>query len=150
EIAWLSGFRRLAEDGLDQQVKWVGRLDDFKKSQRFKDVNRAALLHLIAATAMARAGKEDEALRYLKDGLACKPTDPDLQRRLAAGAALLGFDTGTGFVVAPGGYLLTNAHVVSRGKVYVRLPGSKEPTPATLVARDDERDIALIKVDGKA
>jgi S1-C subfamily serine protease len=149
EANWLAGFRRLADEAPEQKVAWVARLDDFKKVGRFKDANRAGLLHLIAASTMARAGQEEQALRYLKDGLAYNPTDQELRQQLAAGAALLGYDTGTALVVAPGGYLLTNAHVISRGKVFVRLPGSKDPTPATVVATDEEHDIALIRVEGK-
>jgi serine protease Do len=49
--------------------------------------------------------------------------------------------------VAPGGYVLTNHHVIEGpGKVLVQLPGQKEPAPAQVAAKDGDQDLALLKV----
>jgi len=54
---------------------------------------------------------------------------------------------GTGFVFRPDGYILTNNHVVEDGsRVTVRFQDRRE-AEATVVGRDPNTDIAVIKVD---
>jgi serine protease Do len=54
---------------------------------------------------------------------------------------------GSGFVIHPKGYILTNEHVVRRaGNVSVRLYGYRHPLPARVVWEDRHRDLAVIKI----
>lgn len=54
---------------------------------------------------------------------------------------------GTGFVIHPSGYIMTNEHIVSNARdVSVRL-GSNLVRPATLVWSDPQRDLAILKID---
>jgi serine protease Do len=63
---------------------------------------------------------------------------------------------GSGFIVDPHGYIITNNHVVDKAdKIYVKLstdpdggPGD-EGRPATVVGVDKDTDIAVIKIDTK-
>ena len=56
---------------------------------------------------------------------------------------------GSGFIVSPDGYIVTNAHVVDGAKeVTVRLTDRREFT-AKVVGADKRTDIALIKIDAK-
>jgi serine protease Do len=63
---------------------------------------------------------------------------------------------GSGFIVDPRGYIITNNHVVDKAdKIYVKLstdpdggPGD-EGRPATVVGVDKDTDIAVIKIDTK-
>ena len=56
--------------------------------------------------------------------------------------------TGTGFVLTSSGYIATNNHVVAGNtKLEVRIPGQSQRVPATVVARDAERDLATIKAE---
>jgi serine protease Do len=63
---------------------------------------------------------------------------------------------GSGFIVDPRGYIITNNHVVDKAdKIYVKLasdpdggPGDNG-RPATVVGVDKETDIAVIKIDTK-
>ena len=58
-----------------------------------------------------------------------------------------GTGSGTGFVADPAGYILTNAHVVEGAtSVTVVLDGGFR-TSGKVVARDPDRDIALVKID---
>jgi serine protease Do len=62
---------------------------------------------------------------------------------------------GSGFIVDPRGYIITNNHVVDKAdKIYVKLAGdpndgSLQGRPATVVGFDTETDIAVIKIDTK-
>ncbi len=56
---------------------------------------------------------------------------------------------GSGFIISPDGYILTNNHVVKGAeKVTVTLSDDSEYT-ATVVGTDDETDVALLKINGK-
>ena len=63
---------------------------------------------------------------------------------------------GSGYIVDPRGYIITNNHVVDKAdKIYVRLSTDPERTPgdpgrpATVVGTDKDTDIAVIKIDPK-
>jgi serine protease Do len=57
---------------------------------------------------------------------------------------------GSGFVVSPDGYVLTNNHVINEaGEIEVMLPGENEPYPAEIVGQDPSTDLALLKIDPK-
>jgi serine protease Do len=63
---------------------------------------------------------------------------------------------GSGFIVDPRGYIITNNHVIDKAdKIYVKLAGDPDDgnrlqgRPATVVGVDTETDIAVIKIDTK-
>ncbi len=63
---------------------------------------------------------------------------------------------GSGFIVDPRGYIITNNHVVDKAdKIFVKLAGDPDDgqrlqgRPATVIGVDPETDIAVIKIDTK-
>lgn len=61
---------------------------------------------------------------------------------------------GSGFIVDPKGYIITNNHVVEKAdKIYVKLASDPDSTdqgrPARVIGTDPETDIAVIKIDSK-
>jgi len=69
---------------------------------------------------------------------------PNLQPRAVPSRGV-----GSGFIVSPDGYIVTNAHVVDGAKeVTVRLTDRREFT-AKVIGADKRTDIALIKIDAK-
>jgi serine protease Do len=65
-----------------------------------------------------------------------EPDQPRLQR-----------GTGSGFLISPDGYILTNNHVVEDGeRLDVRLFDGRKFS-ATIVGRDPDTDVAVIKID---
>ena len=54
---------------------------------------------------------------------------------------------GSGFVVSPDGYIVTNNHVISKAdRILVRFHDGEEDIAAELIGRDDKTDLALIKI----
>ena len=59
-----------------------------------------------------------------------------------------GISTGTAFFVAPGGYLVTNYHVIRQAsRIQIRLADDQDLVDAELVRSDEENDLALLRVD---
>ncbi len=56
--------------------------------------------------------------------------------------------TGSGFVVDPAGYILTNDHVIAEAEaVFVRFTGEHREYPAEVVGADPGTDLAVLKID---
>jgi len=72
------------------------------------------------------------------------PNGPNMQPRPVPSRGV-----GSGFIVSPDGYIVTNAHVVDgANEVTVRLTDRREFT-AKVIGADKRTDIALIKIDAK-
>jgi serine protease Do len=72
------------------------------------------------------------------------PNGPQMQPRNVPSRGV-----GSGFIVSPDGYIVTNAHVVDgASEVTVKLTDRREFT-AKVIGADKRTDIALIKIDGK-
>jgi serine protease Do len=57
--------------------------------------------------------------------------------------------SGSGFVVTPDGYLVTNNHVVADADRITVSMSDRKSYPATLVGRDPQTDVAVLKIDAK-
>jgi serine protease Do len=76
----------------------------------------------------------------------------DLVARAAPAVAGLrhGQGQGSGVVVTPDGYVVTNSHVArAKGPLHVRLPGRTD-VAGRLVGADDRTDLAVVKVDASS
>ncbi len=86
-------------------------------------------------------------------GIAQEDPFSEFFRRFAPGGQsphkFTGKSLGSGFIVSPDGYILTNAHVVyGATEIAVRLTDQRE-FKATLIGVDKRCDIALLKIDAK-
>ncbi|WP_124728070.1 S1C family serine protease [Staphylospora marina] len=54
---------------------------------------------------------------------------------------------GSGFVIHPSGWIVTNEHVIHQASsIRVKLDGIRTPLPAAVAWRDEQRDLALLKI----
>lgn len=56
---------------------------------------------------------------------------------------------GSGFIISRDGYILTNNHVISEAEEIIVSLSDNEEYKASIVGKDDNTDIALIKIDAK-
>jgi serine protease Do len=56
--------------------------------------------------------------------------------------------SGSGFLVSPDGYIVTNDHVIEGASSITVLKHDGRQYPATIIGRDPNSDIAVIKIDG--
>src|SRR6202008_4292101 len=56
---------------------------------------------------------------------------------------------GSGFLIDPRGYILTNFHVVAGAQTIEVILGDKSRYPAKFVGADQRNDVALVKIDPK-
>jgi S1-C subfamily serine protease/thioredoxin-related protein len=153
---WKQSFWRAAQNP-DEAKRIVGEFDQWKKTRTFKDPDMGAVLHLAAASILARLGPElrKEAAEKCKEGLAFKPHDPYLRSlleqfslALSGKSGVIPVGSGTGFCIAEGNYVLTNYHVIEGAKeIKVHLNGDQERHPAKLIADSETDDMALLKID---
>jgi S1-C subfamily serine protease len=128
-------------------------LQPWLKERKFTDEDRGFKLHLLTGSILGQLGDERLAMAHLERAATYSPKDSDLKEKHREIQLALSQDpnilsSGTGFVVAEGGYVLTNRHVVDgTGRVVVRVGGVKEPVPAQVIKIHDERDMALLKVE---
>ncbi len=56
---------------------------------------------------------------------------------------------GSGFIVDPAGYIVTNSHVAANAAKITAILQDNTRHPAKVIGRDDKTDLALIKIDSK-
>jgi len=69
--------------------------------------------------------------------------------RLSSGTGLEGMGAGSGFVLTPDGYLVTNSHVVDRALGIEVIFTHGERMRADLVGQDPATDLAVLRVDSR-
>lgn len=66
------------------------------------------------------------------------------------GKEVKGRSTGSGTIISPEGYVVTNQHVTAGGESFICTLADKREIPATLVGEDPLTDIAVLKLDADA
>ncbi|QDU92678.1 trypsin-like peptidase domain-containing protein [Lignipirellula cremea] len=149
EADWLCRMAGARNKDIGQLFSTLDHLGSWTRTRKFVDQDRGARLNMLAAVILMKVGHQEQASKYIKQAVEYKPTDRDLAEKMAQLHRFLAdsdqLSTGTGFVIAGSGYLLTNQHVVEgEGQLVARLPGSEERVPAKVIAIHPDRDIALV------
>ena len=76
-----------------------------------------------------------------------KPAVVYVEVELGSGYGRGSTEAGSGVIISPSGYVLTNAHVVARAnEAYVYLPSDKREYQAEVVGRDPTTDVAVLRM----
>jgi S1-C subfamily serine protease len=178
EADWIARLNAAMVDGERIKVAAVlGDLLNWSKTRKFVDPDRAVRVHLSSAMLQLQAmDDEDAAVRHVDFARQYAPVDEKLKDELSNvqkwARQREQLSSGTGFIIAAEGYLLTNHHVVAGpGRTVVRIPAPSSDSPpanapagspvvgnanamrnvpAEVVASDAKQDIALLKIDPAA
>ena len=87
-------------------------------------------------------GNEDPFMEFFKR---LTPNAPDFSEDDNATSA----NFGSGFIISPDGYILTNTHV-NKGMTNIKVTlNDKRQYPAKLIGQDEKSDVALLKIEAK-
>ncbi len=114
-----------------------------------------AVVSIFTAKTVRVMNQDSQQEEMLRRFFGMPPTNPRgaekpevEERRMPAGV-------GSGFIVSPNGYILTNNHVVAGrdgeavDEIIVRLQDGREMN-ATIIGHDPRTDVAVLKIDGEA
>jgi serine protease Do len=118
----------------------------------FSDIAESAIPAVVSVTnTSVRRGEEDDPRIPFRDDPFFRwffgPQEPPQQRRPQQPERRIGF--GSGFLISPDGYILTNNHVVEGATRLTVGLNSGERLDAEVIGSDPSIDLALIKIDAK-
>ncbi|HEY2588855.1 MAG TPA: trypsin-like peptidase domain-containing protein [Tepidisphaeraceae bacterium] len=120
-------------------IRIVDNFDAADLEQRFQDVAKRISPAVVAISATESTVDTENTLR--SDDL-----NPD---KLASMLEAVDRTVGTGFIVDPDGYIVTNDHVVDNAEQLWVTTDAHKVYPAIVVATDPRADLALLKIPGK-
>ena len=132
-----SAFPSEAEHSVEVLLNESGSGPGFERSRLAPPPDDAALLDEYSRTVVGAADRVGPAVVNI-----------DIKQRVNGrrGPREIG-GSGSGFIIAPDGFILTNSHVVhDANQIAVSLPDGRE-YPAQLVGDDPDTDLAVIRID---
>jgi S1-C subfamily serine protease len=150
ETWWRASLAEIDEDDAAGLAARVQEIADWGQQHAFVDRELAGRVYLQAAW-LSR--KQPELAKQLAEkGLSFEPQEENVRGLLnflklsAQDLNIIG--SGSGFVVAEGGYVLTNRHVATGpGRLVIRWPGAEQPVAARVVASAEDLDLALLQAE---
>jgi S1-C subfamily serine protease len=133
-------------------TQFARNLETWLSDKKFQNPDRAVRLHLLVARLLHNTEHREDSRKHVERAETYTPNDPKVRESLKYAKQVIErgsiLSSGTGFLVSSEGHILTNHHVIEgEGKTVVRIPKVKDPLEATIIAKDEERDMALIKID---
>ena len=114
--------------------------------ESFADLAAQALPAVVNVSSTQKV-PQDQQMQDLdemfRDFLDKREGQPD-QQRPRGGTSL-----GSGFIIDPAGFIVTNNHVIEDAEEIMVLTHDNEELKATIVGRDEKTDLALLKVESK-
>jgi S1-C subfamily serine protease len=150
ETWWRASLAEIEEDDAQGLAARVQEVSAWGEQHAFVDRELAGRLYLQAAW-LSRT-QPDVAKQLAEKGLSFEPREENVRGLLSflklSAQDLNIVGNGSGFVVAEGGYVLTNRHVATGpGRLVVRWPGVDKPVDARVVAASEDLDLALLQAE---
>src|ERR687884_173314 len=143
--ALLAGRPAVAQNGGGAHAEQVARAPE-ALSASFADIAKRvepAVVNIDTVSAPQVADKDDSSDEEDKDNSKDNPLMEMFRKHMRQPAR----GVGSGFIVDPKGYILTNQHVIEDAtRIKVRLQTGEELL-GTVVGQDEETDVAVVKVD---
>ena len=130
--------------------------------RRISAVLLALMLVCSALSAQAFAAGTDQTLTFAADGRNARSADEIYAQNdnsmvsvdVSAKVNMFGYETlsegaGSGFIITPDGYILTNAHVVEGAETISVSTYSGEKYDAELIGYDTSNDVAVLKINAE-
>ena len=143
--ALLAGRPAVAQNGGAARAEQVARAPEALSASFAEIAKRVepAVVNIDTVSAPQMADKDDNADQDDKDGSNDNPLMEMFRKHMRQPAR----GVGSGFIVDPKGYILTNQHVVEDAtRIKVRLQSGEELL-GTVVGQDEETDVAVVKVN---
>jgi formylglycine-generating enzyme required for sulfatase activity/S1-C subfamily serine protease len=143
---------KLADEALQQERQ--KKLLDYQFKLEMERLERAAQLEsqrIERANQLDRerlARERAEQVRRQEEIRLEQQVAEEKKQQEAAEQRRTAISTGTGFFIAPGGYLVTNHHVIEDKTDYAVRDHKGRFYKASVIARDSNRDLALLKIEG--
>jgi serine protease Do len=102
----------------------------------------AAVVNVSSTQKVPQNQQQQDLDEMFRDFLDRREGQPDQRPR--GGSSL-----GSGFIIDPAGYIVTNNHVIEDAEEIMVLTHDNEELNATIVGRDEKTDLALLKVESK-
>ena len=147
EWHWINSFRN---SNSNDARRLLGEIGDWQ-GRKFVDPDRGAKLFFAAAVVCLKEESIDEAAKMIGLARGYETNDPDLKKKIVELSKAMErrdvASTGTGFFVSNDGHMITNHHVIEGpGTVSIMLPDGNDSLIAGVIAIDEAKDIALLKV----
>ena len=127
-------------------LAWAQQAFARSAPESFADLAEQALPAVVNVSSTQKV-PQDQQMQDLdemfRDFLDKREGQPD-QQRPRGGTSL-----GSGFIIDPAGYIVTNNHVIEDAAEIMVLTHDNEELKATIVGRDEKTDLALLKVESK-
>jgi len=124
---------------------WAQQASARSAPESFADLAAQALPAVVNVSSTQKV-PQDQQMQDLdemfRDFLDKREGQPDQRPR--GGTSL-----GSGFIIDPAGYIVTNNHVIEDAAEIMVLTHDNEELKATIVGRDEKTDLALLKVESK-
>jgi serine protease Do len=129
-------WKRLPEDSIRENFDGI---NPQKINQIFAAASKKILKSVVSIESDMLVGAipDDETHKEFRDEQ--DPDDPQFFRK----------GTGSGIIISPTGYILTNYHVVENGDEFQIILYDRREYSGTYIGGDPNTDIALIKIEGK-
>ena len=116
-------------------------------NETFINVSKNAMASVVNISATKQTTTQNPNNPFLEDPFFKRFFGEEFERRKKQPEQRQEHGIGSGVIVSPDGYIVTNNHVVEQANEFMVLLGDQRQFPAKLIGTDPKTDLAVIKID---